>query len=64
MHLPMLLKVFTVILLNYLNNFTASIIIASKNNKIDSLFIPCIYFTHCVLGALGSFFLRYKYCAI
>lgn len=34
---------------------------ASRNMKIDILLMPCIYFIHCVRGALGSFFLRYKY---
>jgi hypothetical protein len=64
MLLQMLPKAFMNTSLNYRNSFTASMIIASKNNKIDNLFIPCMYFTHCVLGAFGSFFFRYKYWAI
>ena len=26
--------------------------------------MPCMYFIHCEFGALGSFFLRYKYSCI
>ena len=61
---PMQQQVFMPFLPNYLSSFMARMIIASKNNKIDNLFIPCIYFTHFVSGALGSFFFRYKYWAI
>ena len=40
----------------YLHNFTNNIIIASKNKKIEIRLMPCMYLTHCVWGALGSFF--------
>ncbi len=47
-----------------LNNLIAKITSPAKNNKIEMRLMPCMYLTHCVLGVLGSFFLRYKYCAI
>jgi hypothetical protein len=35
-----------------------------KKRKMDILLMPCIKFTENVLGALGSFFFKNKYCAI
>lgn len=39
-------------------------IIAAINIKSEILLIVCILFKKLLLGALGSFFLRYKYSAI
>ncbi len=64
MHQPMQQQAFTTTSLPYLNNFIASMIMASRNNRIDNLLIKCIFFTNDELGRLGSFFFRYKYSAI
>ena len=37
---------------------------AIRKRKIDSLFMPCIYFIHCVFCAFGSFFFKYRYSLI
>lgn len=45
MHRPMQPKVFILFLPNYHNNFMARMIMASRNNNMESLLIPCMYFT-------------------
>jgi hypothetical protein len=60
---PMPRKAFILISKNYLNNLMANIIMANINNIIESLLMPCIYFSHFVRGSLGSLFLRQRYSA-
>ena len=64
MHRPMLQKVFIILLHQLLNNFTASITIASIKSKIESRLIKCMAFILNERGLSVSFFLRYKYSAI
>jgi hypothetical protein len=47
----------------FFSSFTVRIIIAKRKSNMDSRLMPCMYLSHCVRGALGSFFLRYKYSA-
>ena len=54
---------------NYLNigkitSLMIIIISAIRKISIESLFMPCIYFIHCVRGSFGSLFFMYKYSAI
>jgi hypothetical protein len=37
---------------------------AIRNKKMEMRLIPCMYFIHCVCGALGSLFLMKRYSAI
>lgn len=45
-------------------NFKIIIITAMMNMNSEILFMPCIYFIHCVFGLFGSLFLIYRYSAI
>ena len=48
----------------FTSSFIASIISATINKSRLSRLMPCMYFTNCVLGRLGSGLRRYKYSAI